>query len=68
MCCYKRAHLVWIFLVVLLIVALRVHAQDLEPRAYSNAPGKGRLLDCLKKHDKQISKRCKQAVKDVSLK
>ena len=38
MCCYKRAHLVLIFLVILFMVALRGHAQDLEPRAYSNAP------------------------------
>jgi hypothetical protein len=42
--------------------------EDLEKYCASIAPGKGRLLDCLKKHDKQVSKRCKQAVKDVGLK
>ena len=41
---------------------------DLEKYCESIAHGKGRLLDCLKKHDKQVSKRCKQAVKDVGLK
>jgi hypothetical protein len=42
--------------------------EDLDKYCASIAPGKGRLLDCLKKHDKQVSKRCKQAVKDVGLK
>lgn len=42
--------------------------EDLDKYCSSMAPGKGRLLDCLKKHDKQVSKRCKQAVKDVGLK
>jgi hypothetical protein len=42
--------------------------EDLDNYCASIAPGKGRLLDCLKKHDKQVSKRCKQAVKDVGLK
>ena len=37
-CFYKRIHLVWMFLVVLFMLVSRVHAQDLEPRAYSNAP------------------------------
>ena len=41
---------------------------DLEKYCASIPPGKGRLLDCLDKHDKQVSKRCKQAVKDVGLK
>jgi len=41
---------------------------DLDKYCESIAPGQGRLLDCLKKHDKQVSKRCKQAVKDVGLK
>jgi len=41
---------------------------DLEKYCESIEPGKGRLLDCLDKHDKQVSKRCKQAVKDVGLK
>ena len=29
--------------------------------------GEGRLLDCLQKNDKKVSKRCKQARKDVGL-
>ena len=41
---------------------------DLEKYCESIEPGKGRLLDCLDKHDKQVSKRCKQAIKDVGLK
>jgi hypothetical protein len=41
---------------------------DLEKFCASIEPGKGRLLNCLDKHDKQVSKRCKQAVKDVGLK
>ena len=41
---------------------------DLEKYCASIGPGKGRLLNCLKKHDKQVSKRCNQAVKDVGLK
>jgi hypothetical protein len=42
--------------------------EDLEKYCESIAPGKGRLLECLDKHDKQVSKRCKQAIKDVGLK
>jgi len=41
---------------------------DLEKYCSSIAPGEGRLLECIDKHDKQASKRCKQAVKDVGLK
>ncbi len=41
---------------------------DLEKYCRSIAPGEGRLLECLEKHDKQVSERCKQAVKDVGLK
>jgi hypothetical protein len=41
---------------------------DLEKYCESIEPGKGRLLDCLDKHEKQVSKRCKQAIKDVGLK
>ena len=41
---------------------------DLEKYCGSIAPGEGRLLDCLEKHDKQVSGRCKQAIKDVGLK
>jgi hypothetical protein len=31
-------------------------------------PGEGRLLQCLEKNDAKITKRCKQALKDVGLK
>ena len=41
---------------------------DLEKYCASIAPGEGRLLECLEKHDKQVSGRCKQALKDVGLK
>jgi hypothetical protein len=41
---------------------------DLEKYCASISPGGGRLLDCLEKHDKKISGRCKQAIKDVGLK
>ena len=40
---------------------------DLEKYCASISPGGGRLLDCLEKHDKKISGRCKQAIKDVGL-
>ena len=41
---------------------------DLEKYCASIAPGEGRLIECLEKHDKQVSGRCKQAIKDVGLK
>jgi hypothetical protein len=41
---------------------------DLEKYCASIEPGEGRLLECLDKHDKQVSGRCKAAVKDVGLK
>ncbi|MBW2490347.1 MAG: cysteine rich repeat-containing protein [Deltaproteobacteria bacterium] len=41
---------------------------DLDKYCGSIEPGKGRLLECLEKHDKQVSGRCKQAIKDVGLK
>ncbi len=41
---------------------------DLEKYCSSVTPGQGRLIDCLEKNSKNISKRCKQAVKDVGLK
>ena len=41
---------------------------DLEKYCASIAPGEGRLLECLEKHDKEVSGRCKQAIKDVGLK
>ncbi len=42
--------------------------EDLDKYCRSIEPGEGRLLDCIDKHDKQVSKRCKQAIKDVGLK
>ena len=42
--------------------------EDLEQYCSAVAPGGGRLLDCLEKKDKQLTKRCKQALKDVGLK
>jgi len=41
---------------------------DLEKYCSSVTPGQGRLIDCLDKNSKNISKRCKQAVDDVGLK
>jgi hypothetical protein len=42
--------------------------EDLEKYCSSVTPGQGRLIDCLDKNSKNISNRCKQAVKDVGLK
>ncbi len=41
---------------------------DLDKFCGSVAPGEGRLLQCLEKNEKQVSKRCKDALKDVGLK
>ena len=41
---------------------------DLEKFCSSITPGEGRLLKCLEKNEKQISGRCKQALKDVGAK
>lgn len=41
---------------------------DLEKHCASIAPGEGRLMQCLDKKYKKISKRCKTALKDVGLK
>ncbi len=41
---------------------------DLEKYCASIEPGEGRLLECIEKHDKKVSKRCKQEIKDVGLK
>ena len=40
----------------------------MEKYCESIEPGEGRLLECLEKHDKEVSGRCKQALKDVGLK
>jgi hypothetical protein len=42
--------------------------EDLDKYCASIEPGEGRLLECIEKHDKKVSKRCKQAIKDVGLK
>ena len=41
---------------------------DMEKYCGSIEPGEGRLLECLEKHDKEVSGRCKKAIKDVGLK
>ena len=38
---------------------------DLEKLCSAVAPGEGRLINCLQKNEKQVSDRCKQAVKQV---
>jgi len=40
---------------------------DLEKYCSSVAAGEGRLLQCLEKNDKQVSGRCKEALKEVGL-
>ena len=42
--------------------------EDLDKYCAAVAPGGGRLLDCLKKKGKQLTNRCKEALKDVGLK
>ena len=42
--------------------------EDLDKYCGAVAPGEGRLLECLEKKNKQLSKRCKEALKDVGLK
>ena len=42
--------------------------KDLE-KFCSNVPaGEGRVMDCLKKNDQKVSKRCKQALKNTGMK
>ena len=43
-------------------------SSDLKEYCASVAAGEGRLLQCLQKNDEKVSKRCKQARKDVGLK
>jgi len=40
---------------------------DLQSYCSNVRPGQGRLLDCMEKHDKKLSKRCKQAMEDIGL-
>ena len=42
--------------------------EDLDKYCSAVAPGEGRLLNCLEKKEKQLTKRCKQALNDVGLK
>ena len=39
---------------------------DLKAYCSDVKPGQGRLIDCIDKNMKKVSKRCKQAIKDVS--
>lgn len=41
---------------------------DLEKYCSSVPIGEGRVMNCLDKNDKKVSKRCKQALKEVGLK
>jgi len=41
---------------------------DLQKFCSGTQPGQGRLLACIDKNEKQVSSRCKQAMKDVGLK
>jgi hypothetical protein len=41
---------------------------DLQKFCSGIQPGQGRLLACIDKNEKQVSSRCKQAMKDVGLK
>jgi hypothetical protein len=41
---------------------------DLEKYCADVSAGQGRLQNCLKKNDKKVSKRCKQALKDTGMK
>jgi phytoene/squalene synthetase len=43
-------------------------SSDLKQYCAGVAAGEGRLLQCLQKNDEKVSKRCKQARKDVGLK
>ena len=42
--------------------------EDLDRYCGAVAPAEGRLLNCLEKKGKQLTKRCKEALKDVGLK
>ena len=42
--------------------------EDLDKFCAAVEPGEGRLLDCLEKKEKQLTDRCKQALKDVGIK
>ena len=42
--------------------------EDLDKYCSAVTPGEGRLLNCLEKKSKKLTKRCKEALKDVGLK
>jgi Cysteine rich repeat len=42
--------------------------EDLDKYCSAVTPGEGRLLNCLEKKSNQLTKRCKEALKDVGLK
>ena len=54
--------------VAALSYAVNECSSDLKQYCASVAAGEGRLLECLQKNDDKVSKRCKQARKDVGLK
>ena len=54
--------------VAALSYAVNECSSDLKQYCAGVAVGEGRLLECLQKNDDKVSKRCKQARKDVGLK
>lgn len=54
--------------VAALAYAVNECGDDLEKYCTAVEAGDGRLLTCLEQHDKNVSGRCKQALKDVQLK
>jgi len=54
--------------VAALSYAVNECSADLKQYCSGVAAGEGRLLECLQKNDDKVSKRCKQARKDVGLK
>ena len=54
--------------VAALSYAVNECSSDLKQYCSGVAAGEGRLLQCLQRNDEKVSKRCKQARKDVGLK
>jgi hypothetical protein len=54
--------------VAALAYAVNECGDDLEKYCAAVEAGDGRLLACLEQHDKNVSRRCKQALKDLNLK
>ena len=54
--------------VAALSYAINECRDDLEKLCSEVPAGQGRLLNCIEKNDKQVSGRCKQAIKDIGLK